>query len=175
MNAPFSITSLGQFAPGTGDVIDTTQLNDPAHQLSNIDCPVIEQDRPTCAFTFANHLPWNTDVFLYRYFTGVPGTAEEGFLSDLFVIQGYGGQNPDYIWFRSSDALTGDILLDGPTLLAGSTATRTNLGTVAENGDWQLAFDTGVDHYYIASAPEPATLALLGLGLAGLGFSRRKQ
>ena len=45
------------------------------------------------------------------------------------------------------------------------------LGT-AEGVDFTIDFD---GEGRSAQVPEPATIALLGLGLAALGFSRRKQ
>ena len=33
----------------------------------------------------------------------------------------------------------------------------------------------GIDNINVSTVPEPATLALFGLGLAGIGFSRRKK
>jgi hypothetical protein len=177
VNGPTTVTVPGSFPPGSGNPVDIITPT-PSNGISAIN---YNPSAGSLSFTFANQVNWSADVFFYAYYTSpgdVTASNPQGY-SDLFVIQGLVGTAPDHITFLSSDSLTGNILTDGPALLAGSTATRINVGPALETGDWQLAFNTGVDQYYIRSGevPLPATLPLFATGLVGFGLLswRRKK
>ena len=57
--------------------------------------------------------------------------------------------------------------------LAGLSAGNYNLQILREDHGGGTGFD--ILATATAAVPEPGTLALLGLGLAGLGFSRRRR
>jgi len=65
-----------------------------------------------------------------------------------------------YFTISVLDTTSVDLIIDG-------------VHSVVDNGDWSGGLNIVFER--VGSVPEPGTLTLLGLGLAGLGFSRRKQ
>lgn len=110
-------------------------------------------------------------ITLTSFDFGAFANTTRGTFIDVFAI---GGTTPLFHF-------EGNVGIVGP-----GTNTHTsfdNINVSSANGlwiDWQnSAFNVGIDNVVFGPTqvpvPEPATLALLGLGVAGLVFSRRKR
>jgi hypothetical protein len=146
-------TNPGDAAPGTGDLINLGNPTDAAHGLTLVTYNAATE---TLSFTYRDVLNWSTNFDEYQQYLESLG----GSPSDLFRIQGIANTTPDMITFISDPGN-----LTPPT---GSTAIG---APIPESGDWQLAFNTGPDQYYIRSDVESVPGPIAGAGLPGLIFA----
>jgi len=155
-------------------------------------------DADPCDGTYAHHLvpPYEEDHTNSLYY-GIAGPFEAGMTINLsfdyvssnrdagiFLLGLTDGESeisPFAPWWDPTEAI--QLLADG-VLDDSSQWMSMALSTTLTSDYDAIAFVVvmggssglrGIDNINVSTVPEPATLALFGLGLAGIGFSRRKK
>ncbi len=109
----------------------------------------------------------------------LPDEVDDGFRGDFITWRFLGFSTGDAFRFDVDlDPDSFDDTVDYRTIMFNNGATR-NAAVLArfDNGDRLLAKlpDKGIRSSYMFRIPEPATLALFGFGLAGLGVMARRR
>jgi hypothetical protein len=156
------IFSVGQFDRGIGFVLDGTQILAPS--LGNASATVSEGTAATGPITHSFTGQFLTGGALVAPTSGVIGFLEAGGgISDILTFNYTGGGAGGVA------TLTGTFVsdLDPSSLVAPPGATLVSEGTPFTFNNTNITASAVSD---VEAAPEPPSLALLGVGLLGFGF-----
>ena len=81
------------------------------------------------------------------------------------------GSNFDLLGFDIS-TIIGTLLVNGTPF--NTTGTKPLVVMGVSSISWDVGSRVAIDNVHVNPVPEPTTVLLLGLGLAGLGFARRR-
>ncbi len=115
-----------------------------------------------------------TDRWIVRHFLGgtTNGTVTADTFIDLDNVPFGMASTPGTLGYFGPGAFSGTALLQINNPVSPNPFSMTQRVTIVHTAAYQI---TSFDSELVATAPEPGTLAVFGIGLAGLGFMRRRR